>query len=52
MSYSREDTVCEGQYSDWLRVTLPKGGKKWDNAESMVRKNTEQKSGLGNYNGR
>lgn len=37
MTDSREDTICEGQYGEWLRASLPRGVRKGSYGESVAR---------------
>lgn len=43
---SRDGTMCEDQYGEWLRVNLPKENSKGENTESSRRKKVDHRRGL------
>lgn len=43
---SKDGTMCEGQYGEWLRVNLLRGDKKGENTESSSRKIVDHRMGL------
>lgn len=46
---SRQNMVCEGQYKEWLRAILSKGGRKEEQGENVQRKSSEQNIGMQGY---
>lgn len=43
MSYSPEGQVSEGQYDEWMRVSLPTGGRKGVIGESVLKVQSNEK---------
>lgn len=40
------NSVCKGQYGEWLRAIIPRGGRKGEQGENVPRKSFEQKKSL------
>lgn len=47
MKDSRGGILCEDQFGEWLRISVPRGERVRDKTDSWLRKKSEIKSDLG-----